>query len=65
MSNATDADLWRNSVTLTVEETARMLKVHPDTVRARIKDGTLPTVNFGRRVLIPTDSVRALVGSAE
>jgi excisionase family DNA binding protein len=38
---------------LTVEETARELRIHPLTVRRAIKRGDLPGVSVGRRVLIP------------
>jgi excisionase family DNA binding protein len=41
------------SLVLTVEQTARELRIHPLTVRRAIKRGELPAVHVGRRVLIP------------
>lgn len=45
-----------------VDEAARRLGVHPNTVRRRIKDGTLAHVRFGGRVLVPLWALERLLG---
>lgn len=39
-------------LTLTVEEAAQQLGVHPESVRRAIRKGRLPAVRIGRRTLI-------------
>lgn len=46
---------------LTVDETARILKLNPVTVRRFIADGRLPAVRVGRRVRIHKEAVEALL----
>jgi excisionase family DNA binding protein len=45
---------------LTVQETARMLKVNPITVRRFIADGRLPAIRVGRGVRVRKDAVEQL-----
>jgi excisionase family DNA binding protein len=45
---------------LTVPETARLLKVHPITVRRYIAQGRLPAVRVGKGVRVRKESVEAL-----
>ena len=47
---------------LTVEEAARLLKVHQNTIRVRIRTGKLRAMKFGRQWRIPR---RALLESLE
>jgi excisionase family DNA binding protein len=46
---------------LTVQETARLLRLTPMTVRRYIAAGRLPAVRVGRRVRVERDAVQALV----
>lgn len=46
---------------LTVDETARLLKVNRITVRRFIASGRLPAVRVGRRVRIRADAVEAVL----
>ena len=46
---------------LTVEETAKMLKVAPITVRRYIQSGRLPAVKVGRGVRLRREAVEALL----
>ena len=46
---------------LTVDETARLLKVAPVTVRRYIADGRLPAVRVGRSVRVQREAVGALL----
>jgi excisionase family DNA binding protein len=47
---------------LTVNETAKELRVHPLTVRRAIARGDLPSVTIGRRVLVPKKALEAWLG---
>jgi excisionase family DNA binding protein len=42
-----------------IDEVALMFKVHPNTVRNWLKDGTLKGYKLGRRVVIPESSISA------
>jgi excisionase family DNA binding protein len=46
---------------LTVDETAKLLKVAPVTVRRYIADGRLPAVRVGRSVRVRRESIGALL----
>ena len=46
---------------LTVDETARLLKVAPVTVRRYIAEGRLPAVRVGRAVRVRRDAVGAVL----
>jgi excisionase family DNA binding protein len=48
-------------VTITVEQTKRALSVSHTTVYRLINSGQLETLKIGRRTLITTASIRALV----
>lgn len=41
----------------TVAETADVLRVHPKTVRSRVKSGELEAYRRGRRILIPLAAI--------
>lgn len=45
---------------LTVNETAAILKINPETVRRHIASGRLPTVRIGRRVRVRRDALETL-----
>ncbi len=46
---------------LTVEETARYLRLSRGSTYAAIKRGDIPTVRIGRRILIPKAALVALL----
>jgi excisionase family DNA binding protein len=46
---------------LTVQETARMLKVNPITVRRYIADGRLPAVKVGKGVRVRKEAIEQLI----
>jgi len=48
--------------TYTVAEVVEILGVSRITVLRRIKDGTIPSIRLGRRVLIPAEYVDELLG---
>ena len=49
-------------ITVTVDDAKKAIGIGRTTVYALINDGRLETVKIGRRTLIKTDSIRALVG---
>jgi excisionase family DNA binding protein len=50
-----------NMELLTIDETAKLLKVTPTTVRRYISAGQLPALKFGRRVRIRKEAVEGLL----
>jgi excisionase family DNA binding protein len=46
---------------LTIQETARMLKVNPITIRRYIESGRLPAVRVGRGVRVRKEAVDQLI----
>lgn len=60
-SGVTDAEIeaWADTLglgskaVLTTKETAVVLRLSERHVRDQIKDGTIPCIRFGRRVLVP------------
>jgi excisionase family DNA binding protein len=51
-------------ITVTVENAKKALGVGHTTIYRLINEGQLSTVKIGRRTLIRTDSIRALVSEA-
>jgi excisionase family DNA binding protein len=47
--------------TRTIHETAAILGVHPDTIRRRVKDGSLSATKVCGRFLIFADSIDAML----
>lgn len=50
-----------NRLTLTVEETARLLGISRSTAYECVRTGEIPSVNFGRRVLVPRSRLEELL----
>jgi excisionase family DNA binding protein len=50
--------------TYSVEEAGRLLGLSRNTAYARAADGTLPTIRFGRRLLVPKATLDRLLGNA-
>jgi excisionase family DNA binding protein len=48
--------------TCTIEEAAELLGIHRDTAYKAARSGDLPTLRLGRRLLVPTARLRALLG---
>jgi excisionase family DNA binding protein len=46
---------------VSVKEAAELLGVSPFTIRRRIRSGALKIAHIGRRVVVPVDSLRALL----
>jgi len=61
MQSTTDA----TPATYTVAETARLLGVHEQTVRAAIAHGELPVVRIGRRQLVARAVLERLLNGQE
>lgn len=58
-------ELRRSSkAALTVTDVARLLELDERTVRRACEDGDLPSIRIGRRLLVPTAPLLALLGAA-
>jgi len=51
--------------TLTVAEAAKLLRVSRDTLYAAVDRGEVPAFRWGRRIVIPTAALRALLHLSE
>ena len=51
--------------TLTVEEAATLLNLSKNSVYAAVKNGVIPSIRAGRRVLVPTAKLVDLLGLAQ
>ena len=49
-----------NTLLVSVADAARLLAVSENSVRNYIRDGTLPAVRLGRRVLLPVQRLRQM-----
>jgi len=49
------------NLVLNVKETAELLKLCPNSVRAAIKAGEIPSVRIGRRILISRQRVESIL----
>lgn len=50
-----------NAAAMTVTQVASLLELDERTVRRACEDGQLPCLHVGRRLLIPTEPLRALL----
>jgi excisionase family DNA binding protein len=48
--------------TLTVEETARILRISRNSAYEAARTGAIPTIKIGRRVLVPIGGLEQLLG---
>ncbi len=55
------AQIAPDEVVLTVEEAARVLRISRGLAFAATRDGTLPSIRIGRRILIPQAALAALL----
>lgn len=60
--HGTAAGDWRARTTLTVEQTAEVLGLGRSAAYAAANRGELPAVRVGKRLLVPTARLRALLG---
>ena len=56
--------MTENRLTMTVEQAAAALGVSRGTAYQAVRTGQLPTVRIGRRVLVPTEGLRAFLREA-
>ena len=55
-------DELRSQLTVDIPTAAKALGISPDTAYAAAKDGTLPVLKLGRRLLVPVPKLLALCG---
>jgi len=51
--------------TLTVEEAGRLVGIGRSLAYAAAKDGSLPTIRFGKRILVPTAALLRMLAGVE
>ncbi|WP_430332725.1 excisionase family DNA-binding protein [Rhodococcus sp. ACT016] len=51
-------------ITISVEEAAGLVDVHPRTILRGVEKGTIPSIRLGRRVLIPRKPFFELFGES-
>lgn len=56
---------WRERSTLSIEEAATVVGIGRSAAYAAAHSGDLPTVRIGRRMLVPTARLRAMLGENE
>lgn len=56
---------WRDSPVLTVERAGAVLGLSRPSAYAAVKRGDIPTIRLGRRLLVPTARLRAMLGENE
>jgi excisionase family DNA binding protein len=50
--------------TLTIEETAKRLRIGLNSAYSGVKNGQIPSIRIGRRILIPRPALEALLAGA-
>ena len=56
---------WRREATLSMSQTAEILRISRNSAYAAAKRGDIPTVRFGGKILVPVARLRALLGELE
>lgn len=54
-------DGWPNRPTMTLEEAAHLLGISRRLAYTAAKAGEIPTLRFGRRIVVPTARLRELI----
>ena len=54
-------DMEEERLTLTVEETAKLLGIGRQLAYERVKTGEIPSLKFGRRLLVPRKALERLL----
>ena len=55
----------RETPTLTVEEAGRLLGIGRSLAYAAARDGSLPTIRLGKRILVPTAALLRMLDRSE
>ena len=53
----------QEALTLTVDQTAELLGISRGLAYEAVKDGTIPSVRLGRRILVPRDGLLRMLGA--
>jgi excisionase family DNA binding protein len=61
---ATASEVGGDGPVLTVEEAARYLRISRGLAFAAVRDGSLPSIRIGRRILIPRSRLEAMLDGA-
>jgi len=61
----TEAVDWRSRPTINVEEAGQILGVGRSTAYTLARNGQLPTLRLGRKFLVPTATLRRMLGEMD
>ena len=53
----------QEALTLTVDQTAELLGISRGLAYEAVKDGSIPSVRLGRRILVPRDALLRMLGA--
>jgi len=56
---------WRREATLSISQTAGILKISRNSAYSAAKRGDIPTIRFGGKILVPVARLRALLGELD
>lgn len=60
-----DIEELKTTPTMTVTKAAELLGISRDSAYAAVKAGEIPSLRLGRRILVPTAKVFAMLGMAD
>ena len=55
----------RNDLVLTVEEAAGLLRISRGLAYEMVREGAVPTIRLGRRILVPREALDRMLASAD
>lgn len=61
LSREEDIKMDEKSLTVTVEEAARLLGIGRALAYSMAREGKLPTIKFGRRLVVPRRALEAMI----
>ena len=64
-SITTDGHDWRSQATVSVEQAGAILGLGRPAAYAAVARGDIPSLRIGRRLIVPTAKLRALLGENE
>jgi excisionase family DNA binding protein len=64
MTVTSEAEVGQNRVVYTIDETAEILRVSRHSACEAVRQGTIPTIRIGRRILVPTAALERMLEQA-
>ena len=57
-------ETWRDKIVLTVDECADALRISRNLAYQLAREGSLPTIRLGRRILVPRQALERMLSEA-